>query len=107
MNFDDINFGQRGGTYKPGLGYLLPGGYWVKKKYFEVAWKNASENLHKLDWKFSQTAESLCGKPCWLMQSFGERIALGRCIKYFVDHEMLPLRLANPGKKGKRKYLHQ
>jgi hypothetical protein len=33
-----------------------------------------------------------------------ERIKLGRCIKYFVDHGMLPLKVANPKKKGKRFY---
>lgn len=36
-----------------------------------------------------------------------KQLALGRCIKFFSVQGMLPLEVANPGKKGKRHYLRR
>ena len=82
-----------------------PGGYWVPKRYFELMWESALKQLPILDWSKDQTAETLFGgKERWLSHKVGGRIALGRCLKYFADNEMLPIKVANPKKKGKRKY---
>lgn len=104
MKFRDIKFDERGGSAKSGLGLFLPGRYWVSKKVFEVAWSQVRARFSALDWQVQHTAESILGETFWKPHKCGQRIALGRCVKYFVDHEMLPLRVANPTKKGKRKY---
>ena len=103
MFFENIAFYERGGSDKPGLGQHLRG-YWVGKKWFEIAWTNASVEFSKLDWAKPQTTESLCGEACWKANGFGNRLRLGRCIRYFADEGILPIQVANPGKKGKRKY---
>jgi hypothetical protein len=105
MKFKDISFDERGRFANSGPGLLLPGGYWVSKKIVELAWSQVRARFSALDWKVQQTAESLLGETFWKPRKCGQRIALGRCVKYFVDHEMLPLRVANPKKKGKRKYV--
>lgn len=104
MKFRDIKFDERGEAAKSSLGLLLPGGYWVSKKVFELAWSQVRTRFSALDWKVQQTAESTCGEAFWKTHDCGVRIKLGRCVKYFADHDILPLRVANPKKKGKRKY---
>jgi hypothetical protein len=103
MNFNDIDFYERGGTCKPVYGLHLYG-YWVEKTFFETAWTHALEQLPRLDWKVPQTSETICISTYWQAQQIGDRLRLGRCVKYFVDQGMLPLQVANPGKKGKKKY---
>lgn len=103
MKFEDIAFYERTGSDKPGFGRHLRG-YWVDKKWFEVAWTNASVNFHKLDWTKEQTTETICGEACWKTSGLGTHLKLGRCVRYFADEGMLPIRVANPGKKGKKKY---
>jgi hypothetical protein len=107
MKFEDITFSQRSRSGKSGLGLVLPGGYWVLKIVFEVAWSAVRPRWSTLDWRVPQTAETLCSDQIWKPRTCGERIALGRCVKYFVTQEMLPLRVANPNKKGKRKYVRK
>ena len=107
MKFNEINFCESDKPNKPGLGLFLPGHYWVAKKYFELVWRYAALEIPKLDWSQEQCAETIFGKARWKEFDFWEQIRLGRCVKYFVTREMLPLRLANPRKKGKRKYFHQ
>ncbi len=105
MNFDDISYIERNGTKKSGPGLLLPGGYWVAKSTVVLAWVRVCEVLPRLPRDDKYCAETLCGVEFWKSHRCGKRIAFGRCIKYFVVHELLPLRVANPGKKGKRKYI--
>jgi hypothetical protein len=104
MKFNDIDFYEHGGTNSSELGRHVRG-YWVAKKFFELAWTNALIEIPRLDWSKPQTTETLCGTACWEPKSFGDRLRLGRCMKYFVDEEMLLLQVANPGKKGKRKFI--
>jgi len=104
MKFEDIAFYERGGSDKPGLGRHLRG-YWVDKKWFEIAWTTASMNFPKLDWAVPQTTETICGEACWKAHWLVDRFRLGRCVRYFSDEEMLPIQVANPKKKGKRKYV--
>jgi hypothetical protein len=69
-------------------------------------WFHAAESLPKLDRSRKQTAVDVFGdKACWLSYRIGVRISLGRCLKYFAHQEMLPIREANPGKKGPRRYI--
>ncbi len=108
MKFSDIKFTEHGGRYGSALGLFAPGGYFVCKRTAELMWQNANEELPKLNWSEEQTAETIFGgKNRWLSYKVGGRIALGRCLKYFADNDMLPIRVSNPKKKGKRKYRHK
>lgn len=105
MEFIDIPFCESGRKDRPGLGLYLPGGYWVGKTTFELAWHQVNKGLPATGCKVPHTARSMCGEEFWLDHKCGRQINFGRCIKYFVDHEMLPLKVANPTKKGSRKYV--
>ena len=103
MVFEDIAFYERAGSSNHELGLYLKG-RWVPKKNFETVWAGALVEIPKLDWTRLQTAETISGVPGWKKLPVGYRISLGRCLIFFVEEEMLPLRIANPGKKGTRKY---
>ena len=103
MKFEVIAFYEEAGSGKHELGLHLKG-RWVPKKNFQTVWTGALEEIPKLDWTHLQTAETISGVPNWKKLPVGYRISLGRCLKFFVDEGMLPLRIANPGKKGTRKY---
>ena len=106
MKYEDIRYYERRGTDKPGRGLHLPGGYWVQESLFCLMWRRAIETLPNIDWSKKQTVVTIFGDAeLWVSQKFGVRIALGRCLKYFADHDMLPIRVANVGKKGPRKYV--
>lgn len=100
MKVNDINFYEREGY---GIG-LHVRGCWVGKLTFEIMWHRASISVHQVDWPELQTTESLYGKKDWRDVEFKRRLSLGRCLRFFSDHEMLPIEIANPTKKGKRKY---
>ncbi|HWI82693.1 hypothetical protein [Ramlibacter sp.] len=102
--FCDIPFGPRprGSSSHPGL--ILSGRYWVEQGYFELAWRLVWAHFRRVDWSRKQTAESLCNDPDWKDRRRGDRLKLGRCIKYFADNGLLPIWVCNPGKSGKRKY---
>ena len=105
MQFSDIQFIEHGGRYGSSLG-LNAGGYWVAKLRFEQMWQRANATIQELNWSEPQTVVTIYGdKEDWLSYKVGARIALGRCLKHFADHDMLPIRVANPNKKGTRKYV--
>ena len=105
MQFSDINFTERGGRYGSSKGLRI-GGYWVSKDLVELMWQRAPQVLPNLDWSKPHTVVTIFGDSNgWHSYNFGQRIALGRCLKYFADHDMLPIRVANPGKGGTRKYV--
>ena len=106
MKYSDINFTEHSWHYGTSLGFPVRG-YWVTKDLFDLMWRKANREIPKLDWSKQQTVVTIFGgKDEWQQLSFGQRIALGRCLKYFADQGMLPIRVANPGKKGTRKYAH-
>ena len=105
MKFSDIKFTEQGGRNGSSLG-LNAGGYWVAKVRFEEMWPRAKAAMQTLNWSKPQTVVTIFGdKEDWNSHPFGARIALGRCLKYFAAHDMLPIRVANPTKKGTRKYV--
>jgi len=103
MRFENIEFVESGRFDRPGLGLFLRG-HWVTKKTVVAAWKRASTNVPGLNWQVVQTTETIYNDQNWQLLPLAFRLALGRCIRFFVDKEMLPLEEVNPGKKGKRKY---
>ena len=105
LRYHNIPFDQRDSISGPRHGLYLPGNYWVPKRYFDLMWQAANANWETLNWSEKQSAESIFGgKDKWLAHKVGGRIALGRCLKYFADNLLLPIAVANPGKKGKRFY---
>lgn len=82
----------------------MPGGYWVQKWLIADAWEMFWRNFRNLNHGRRHTAESLCADPDWRERDRRERLKLGRCIKYFSVQGILPITLANPNKRGTRKY---
>lgn len=105
MRLEDIKFYGRSRGTKTEVGLVLSGRYWVQKTCFDLAWTLASAGCRTVDWRKVQTAETLCDDPIWGECTVSARRKLGRCIKFFADSAMLPIKVANPGKKGKRKYV--
>lgn len=104
MKFSDIPFCESGRMDRPGLGLYLPGGYWLGKKTFEMAWKQVNKGLPAAGGTAKHTARSMCGENFWLDHTFGQQIGFGRCIKYYADQGLLPLTETNKRKKGSRQY---
>ncbi len=108
MQFSDLIFTEHGGRYGSSKGLRVRGGYWVSKDLVDLMWLHASKALPNLDWSKRQTAVTIFDdSKKWLSYAFGARLALGRCLKYFADHDMLPIRVANEAKKGPRKYVRK
>ena len=104
MQFSDINFTVRSDLYGSRKGLDIRG-YWVSKNLVDLMWLRAQQVLPTLDWSKPQTVVSIFGDfEEWKSNSFGARIALGRCLKFYVDHDMLPIQITNKNKKGTRKY---
>jgi hypothetical protein len=104
-SFPDIRFEVRPGHTAAWLGRYLPGGYWGDKEMFEVAWFQASESVDMLEPDKCYSSKDLCNQDLWKILRGGEPYLLGRCVKFFVTHGMLPLIEANPGRMGKRRYI--
>lgn len=105
MMFEDIKFTEgrlRARARGPGL--MLPGGYWVPKTDVETAWRLVTTAFPKLTWEKPHTAKTMCQDPLWADRPKGQRIAFGRCIRFFVTRGMLRLTEANHGSSGSRKY---
>ena len=105
MEFEDIEYEERMGRYGPYFGLYMPGRYWVGKKYIEAAWIQVNQGLPLPGCRDKHTARMMCGDEFWLKYEFPEQLKLGRCVKFYVVNEMLPLRLANKGKGGSRQYI--
>ncbi len=105
MQFSDIIFTKHGGRYGSSKGLHIRG-RWVTKDLVDLMWLYAPQVIPTLDWSKPHSVVTIFGdREEWLSYPVGARIALGRCLKYFADHDMLPIRLANEGKKGPRKYV--
>lgn len=97
---DAIPYRRQNANGKTYLALQMPGRKLVRKSHFEEVWNLfwASVHLHKTRRK--HTTKELCKDPRWEERPRGRRIAFGRCMKYFYDHGVLPITLANPHKKS-------
>ena len=91
--FEDLRYVERVDKYGKTLCLPLPGGFPVFKSTAELAWCCVHKNWANIDWTKRQSAETLIGIAVWQLQVDGAKRALGRCIRFFVKHDMLPLRL--------------
>ena len=101
--FDAIKYGP---GKKPGrdIGKYL-GRPWVFKWIFQTAWEKFSTAIASANWSVKQSSKSLFGDEAgWKKYGEGTRQAIGRCLRYFVDHGLLPLRVLNPDATGTKYY---
>lgn len=102
--FMTVSFAKRSGKKGPSTGLDL-GRHWVLEWLFRSAWARFCSGLATADWSRPQTAESLFNDPNWNSMKFGVRIAIGRCLRFFVNHGMLPLKVINPYSTGTKRYM--
>lgn len=100
----DINFIEHGGIHGKQLGIFMPGLYWVPKDEVLLSWEIANATLHEIDWTKKVCTETILSPEIWRQFATSMKYRLGRCLKFFSDQELLPIDVANPGKKGKRFY---
>lgn len=112
MKFEDLRYVERIDKYGKTLCLSLPGCFPVFKSTVVLAWRSVHENWANIDWTRRQSAETMIGSAVWQTQVHGAKLALGRCIRFFVTHGMLPLPLAlantrwgTPYRGGKRLYV--
>lgn len=104
MNFNDIQFETRSGRGTTSLGLYLNGNNWVPKARIIEMWRQAQLMLPQLNWSSPKTTKSFFKSDEWKDMKCGHRIALGRCLRYFAEHQLLPIRCINQHKKGTKKY---
>jgi hypothetical protein len=110
--FRDLRYDDRSEKYGQTPGLTMPGGFFVFASTMKLAWRAVHENWANIDWTRRQSAETMIGSDAWQLQVDGAKRALGRCIAFFVKHNMLPLPLAlavtrrgKPYRGGKRLYV--
>ena len=100
----NIKFIEHGGRYGKKLGLFMPGRYWVGEPEIALTWIFATAHLNKIDWSEKVCTETFFTEGVWKDFSDHVKRCLGRSLKFFCKHEMLPIEVANPNKKGKRFY---
>jgi hypothetical protein len=103
MRIDDIKFERRNGPKGTITGLQL-GRHWVFQNIVVTTYKRALASIPMLDWNVRQTAKALYGDPAWESWEKGHRHAIGRCIRFFAEHDVLPLRVINPKATGTKYY---
>lgn len=99
-SFEDIRFEENGKQ----LGLYMPGHYWVPKAEIELVWNMANAYLPEIDWTKRVCTETFFTTEIWKQFKKPIRFMLGRCLKYFSVHGILPIEVSNPDKSGKRYY---
>ncbi len=91
MKIQDIRYSELGGKHGTKLGVRMPGGYVVFKSTLLFAYQKITTNWDKIDWRCVVTAKGIIGVENWgASEQKGRNQALGRCVKFFVAHDMLP-----------------
>jgi hypothetical protein len=99
-----LKFAKRITKKGPSTGLDL-GRHWVYEGQIQTAWKRICAGLASADWNRPQSAKALYNDPRWDSMNFGVRIAIGRCLRFFVNHGMLPLQVINPTATGTKLYM--
>lgn len=85
---------------------LQLGPHFVFKWIFLEAWNHISANIATANRsKFYKTESLFNDADVWAGFEIPIRIAIGRCLKYFVDNNMLPLFCVNPHATGAKLYM--
>lgn len=89
--------GRKGGV----IGMQL-GPHFVFRWIFLEAWKHISAGVLTVNKGDFHSSEALFNDAeAWAGHDIGTRIAIGRCLVYFVTHKMLPLQCVKPGGSNK------
>lgn len=113
MKFEDLRYVERTEKYGDTPCLIMPGGFPVFKSTMELAWACVNKNWPNIDWSVKQTSKTMIGEEHWgAPEKKGFNQALGRAIRFFGKHDMLPLPVAlaktrrgNPYKGGMRLYV--
>ena len=105
MRFEDIDFSDHCWFVTRGPGLVMPGGYWVPKADFVLGWNQVRNGLPPVGSTCAYTTKEMCDDEFWQSIKIGKKLAIGRCVRFFVTNKMLPLKLTNPKKRGSRKYV--
>jgi hypothetical protein len=101
--FEAMRFDTRNGPKGSSAGKRL-GSQWIFKSVFLTSWQRICKGIKTADWSKPKSAKSLYNDVTWPNMGIGLRIAIGRCLRHFVDNEMLPLRVINPKSTGTKFY---
>ena len=104
--FEVIKFEKRLVKKSAMIGMQL-GAHFVFRWIFEDAWKHISAGIATADRNKFHTVESLFNNPeVWDgYLTKGIHLAIGRCLKYFVENKMLPLFCVNPHASSNKLYM--
>jgi hypothetical protein len=113
MKFEDLRYVERTNKYGQTPCLIMPGGFPVFKSTMELAWASVHQNWANIDWSVKQPSKTMIGEEHWgEPEEKGFNQALGRAIRFFVKHDMLPLPLAlamtrrgKPYRGGRRLYV--
>lgn len=73
------------------------GPHFVFRWIFQEAWKHVSASIVTAkSWKFHSSEDLFNDAERWAALKKPIHIAIGRCLAYFVNKEMLPLHCVNP-----------
>lgn len=94
--FDAIRYEKRQNSHGPATGLQLSA-HFVFKWIFKDAWSHISVGVTKVNpYKYHSTKSLFNDAAAWEGHETSTRIALGRCLVYFVREGMLPLECGNP-----------
>jgi len=102
--FMALKYAKRDTKYGPSRGLDL-GHHFVFDGQIRSSWESIRAALATADWTKPQSAKSLYNDPSWESKTFGARIAIGRCLRFFVNHGMVPLKVINPQATGTKLYM--
>lgn len=102
--FVALGYAKRNCKTGPSSGLDL-GHHWVFEAQIRTAWTRICAGLASADWSKPQSAKALYNDLGWTSLKCGVRIAIGRCLRFFVNHEMLPLKVINPHSTGTKLYM--
>lgn len=103
--FEAIEYIKHPGRKSTAIGLQL-GAHFVFKWIFQDAWNHISGNIATADrFKFYTTESLFNDADAWAGFGTPIRIAIGRCLRYFVDNEMLPLFCVNPHATSAKLYM--
>ena len=102
--FARLPFEQHTGGGSTYMACKLSDRYWITQHHFKEVWELFWRNVGKLNPARKHSTVALCNDQTWYDRPRGQRIALGRCIRYLGTEGVLPITLANLGKSGPRKY---
>ena len=83
---------------------IFENGFTMSEKLRNEILELVTDIFPALDEHMVFTMQDLCGDMYWLSKSIPERIVLGKCMAYLVDHDHLPFDFADPSCRTPKRY---